>query len=325
MLEQAGFPVSGLLVTHADWDHLLGRIAFPQASLGCGESTARAAGRRARRRPARVAGVRRGPVHRRSRPARAGRRPAAARSRAPVARSRRSRARAASGGRPHGGRHRVPRPVARRPGLRRLPVAGRDPVDLARRVGGRLPGDARALPRPDRTRTTRSSPGTAARSSQNRPPGSSTRTSRISRRCAWTASRRPCHRAGEPTPNAGFTPKTRSGHLRYGRHELLGPRHRRDRARRAGRGRRRDRRRPVVRGTPAAGREGAARVPRRARVRDRGHIRRRRDEREQPSDAHAADAGARVGSGADRAVADGALHDLGLHASSGSTARSRPT
>lgn len=41
VLEQAGFPVSGLLVTHADWDHLLGRIAFPQASLGCGASTAK--------------------------------------------------------------------------------------------------------------------------------------------------------------------------------------------------------------------------------------------------------------------------------------------
>jgi glyoxylase-like metal-dependent hydrolase (beta-lactamase superfamily II) len=41
VLEQAGFPVSGLLATHADWDHLLGRIAFPHASLGCGESTAR--------------------------------------------------------------------------------------------------------------------------------------------------------------------------------------------------------------------------------------------------------------------------------------------
>lgn len=40
VLEQAGFPVSGLLVTHADWDHLLGRIAFPEASVGCGESTA---------------------------------------------------------------------------------------------------------------------------------------------------------------------------------------------------------------------------------------------------------------------------------------------
>jgi glyoxylase-like metal-dependent hydrolase (beta-lactamase superfamily II) len=40
VLEQAGFPVSGLLATHADWDHLLGRIAFPEASLGVGESTA---------------------------------------------------------------------------------------------------------------------------------------------------------------------------------------------------------------------------------------------------------------------------------------------
>ena len=27
VLEQAGFPVSGLLATHGDWDHLLGRLA----------------------------------------------------------------------------------------------------------------------------------------------------------------------------------------------------------------------------------------------------------------------------------------------------------
>jgi glyoxylase-like metal-dependent hydrolase (beta-lactamase superfamily II) len=40
VLEQAGFPVSGLLATHGDWDHLLGRTAFPEASLGCAESTA---------------------------------------------------------------------------------------------------------------------------------------------------------------------------------------------------------------------------------------------------------------------------------------------
>ena len=40
VLEQAGFPVSGLLATHADWDHMLGRLAFPDASLGCGQSTA---------------------------------------------------------------------------------------------------------------------------------------------------------------------------------------------------------------------------------------------------------------------------------------------
>jgi glyoxylase-like metal-dependent hydrolase (beta-lactamase superfamily II) len=41
VLEQAGFPLSGLLTTHADWDHLLGRLAFPGSSLGCGEPTAR--------------------------------------------------------------------------------------------------------------------------------------------------------------------------------------------------------------------------------------------------------------------------------------------
>jgi glyoxylase-like metal-dependent hydrolase (beta-lactamase superfamily II) len=41
VLEQAGFPVSGLLATHADWDHLLGSLALPGASLGCGERTSR--------------------------------------------------------------------------------------------------------------------------------------------------------------------------------------------------------------------------------------------------------------------------------------------
>jgi glyoxylase-like metal-dependent hydrolase (beta-lactamase superfamily II) len=41
VLEQAGFPLSGLLATHADWDHLLGRLAYPGASLACGETTAR--------------------------------------------------------------------------------------------------------------------------------------------------------------------------------------------------------------------------------------------------------------------------------------------
>jgi glyoxylase-like metal-dependent hydrolase (beta-lactamase superfamily II) len=40
ILEQAGFPVSGLLATHGDWDHLLGRYAFPGAALGCAETTA---------------------------------------------------------------------------------------------------------------------------------------------------------------------------------------------------------------------------------------------------------------------------------------------
>lgn len=41
LVEQAGFPnPSGLLGTHGDWDHLLGRLAFPGVALGCAESTA---------------------------------------------------------------------------------------------------------------------------------------------------------------------------------------------------------------------------------------------------------------------------------------------
>jgi glyoxylase-like metal-dependent hydrolase (beta-lactamase superfamily II) len=40
LAEQAGFAVVGLLATHADWDHLLGRYAFPEAPLGCAETTA---------------------------------------------------------------------------------------------------------------------------------------------------------------------------------------------------------------------------------------------------------------------------------------------
>jgi glyoxylase-like metal-dependent hydrolase (beta-lactamase superfamily II) len=38
--EQAGFSVVGVLATHADWDHLLGGYAFPEAPLGAGENTA---------------------------------------------------------------------------------------------------------------------------------------------------------------------------------------------------------------------------------------------------------------------------------------------
>jgi glyoxylase-like metal-dependent hydrolase (beta-lactamase superfamily II) len=40
LLEQSSFPApSGLLATHADWDHLLGRLAFPDATLGCAATT----------------------------------------------------------------------------------------------------------------------------------------------------------------------------------------------------------------------------------------------------------------------------------------------
>ena len=40
LAEQAGFTVVGLLATHADWDHVLGRYSFPEAPLGCSETTA---------------------------------------------------------------------------------------------------------------------------------------------------------------------------------------------------------------------------------------------------------------------------------------------
>ena len=40
LAEQAGFTVVGLLATHGDWDHLLGRYSFPEAPLGCAETTA---------------------------------------------------------------------------------------------------------------------------------------------------------------------------------------------------------------------------------------------------------------------------------------------
>ena len=40
ILDQAGWRLSGLLCTHGDWDHLLGRMAFPDAALGCAETTA---------------------------------------------------------------------------------------------------------------------------------------------------------------------------------------------------------------------------------------------------------------------------------------------
>ncbi|MCW2983445.1 MAG: fold metallo-hydrolase [Conexibacter sp.] len=40
ILGQAGWGLSGLLATHADWDHLLARLAFPEAPLGVAETTA---------------------------------------------------------------------------------------------------------------------------------------------------------------------------------------------------------------------------------------------------------------------------------------------
>ncbi|HEV3093627.1 MAG TPA: MBL fold metallo-hydrolase [Solirubrobacteraceae bacterium] len=41
VIERSRFPAPvGLLATHGDWDHLLARLAFPQAALGCASSTA---------------------------------------------------------------------------------------------------------------------------------------------------------------------------------------------------------------------------------------------------------------------------------------------
>jgi len=40
LLAQAGFEITALLATHADYDHLLGRAAFPALALGVGGPTA---------------------------------------------------------------------------------------------------------------------------------------------------------------------------------------------------------------------------------------------------------------------------------------------
>lgn len=39
VVQQLGWNLSGLLATHGDWDHLLGRLAFPKAALGVAETT----------------------------------------------------------------------------------------------------------------------------------------------------------------------------------------------------------------------------------------------------------------------------------------------
>ncbi len=40
VLEHVGWACSGLLATHADWDHLLGCLAFPGLALACAETSA---------------------------------------------------------------------------------------------------------------------------------------------------------------------------------------------------------------------------------------------------------------------------------------------
>lgn len=41
VLAQPGWELTGLLATHADWDHVLARTVWPDAPLGVAESTAR--------------------------------------------------------------------------------------------------------------------------------------------------------------------------------------------------------------------------------------------------------------------------------------------
>ena len=156
LAEQSGFNVVGLLATHADWDHLLGRYAFPEAPLGCAETTAG--------RLINEPGAASAPCASSTRSTTSSAR-GRCRCRAPSGcrcrgRSRSaSGARAAAGGRAHRGRHGRLDPVGVRAGVRRLPVAGRDPDAARQGRGARVPGDARparAAGRAGRSRRPRS-------------------------------------------------------------------------------------------------------------------------------------------------------------------------
>ena len=186
MAEQAGFGVVGLLATHADWDHLLGRYAFPEAPLG------------SRRRRPRACAAEPGAAQRElrefdeehyvDRPA-----PLSlpGRSRCPCPGHSGSASASSSCTRPtatpptgwrSGSR-------GRRARRRRLPLAGRDPDDLAGRLGARLPRHARPARAAGRAGRRTSCPATARRSKVRARRRSCARTARTSRRC-WSAGRR---------------------------------------------------------------------------------------------------------------------------------------
>ena len=116
---------------------------------------------------------------------------------------RRRRARAAARRRPHRGRDGVWGPVGGRRGLRRLPVAGRDPVAVGDRQPRRVPRDARAPAARGSRRRRGSSPATARRSTRSGRSRSCARTSPTSRRCP-TRPRRCRWRAG---PRAAQDPR----------------------------------------------------------------------------------------------------------------------
>ena len=158
VLEQAGFPVSGLLATHGDWDHVLGRLAFPGAALGVAETTAAyltgepgAAQRELRawneehyveRAPLSLGQVQALPVPGHVRP-------------------RRARARAAPDRGPHRRRHGGLGAVGARARLRRLPSPVEIPTLSPTRLARRLPGDAGASAPARRPRPSGWCPATA--------------------------------------------------------------------------------------------------------------------------------------------------------------------
>ena len=166
IVEQAGFPVAGLLATHADWDHVLGRLAFPDAALGV-----RGDDRRAPARPSPATPQRElrefDEEHYVERP-----RPLAlgAVQALPVPGTLEiggARARAASRRRPHRRRHGdLWLQWAGVLVLRRLPLAGRDPDGLGERLARRLPRDARAAGAARRAGRRGSCPATAGRSTR---------------------------------------------------------------------------------------------------------------------------------------------------------------
>ena len=143
VLAQSGFEPAALLATHGDFDHLLGRMAFPDLSLGVAESTML----RFREKPGEAQRDLRdydSEVYVR-RPAPAGARPDAVAAGAGKARAGRAGVGAAPGRGPHPGRDGGARAMAGGAVRGRLPQRCRDPVAVRKRLAGGLPGHARAL------------------------------------------------------------------------------------------------------------------------------------------------------------------------------------
>ena len=201
LLDQAGFGFSGLLATHGDWDHLLGRLAFPGRVARRGGDDGRAPARRAGRDPARAARLRRAPLRRAAGAAlaRAGRGAAGAR----VLRAGRGGARAAPGRRAHRRRDRRLGALGAGARLRGLPLAGRDPDRRGvgrRRISRRWPGWRGSSRVP-----TGSCPGTESRSTRLGPRRSCARTGPTSRGCATIRAGWRCRSCAAAASSGGCT------------------------------------------------------------------------------------------------------------------------